>query len=182
VHGDQQFAVANFYLPPQAAGNVLLGSWLAANTTSSSTSSVVTTTHAPKPMTFADILNRPITVDVVQEDLHVAVSLIEEAANQGLPPGSEKLSIKLVGNDLEKAGITQNQAVRNFQQTNLPVRAVLTAICLKAHTPTLTNPKDPAQRLVWAVGPDPTDSQRQSVLITTRTAAQRYKLAPEFGE
>ncbi len=183
VRSDEQQAVANLYLPSYAAPNVLLASWLASNTPAGETVSVAAAPQGTKtPLKFAEILDRPIDVAIVEEDMHAAASLIQELANEGLPAGSEKMTIKLVGTDLEKDGITQNQKLRNFEQRAKPLREILTALCMRAHTPTLTDPKDPGQKLVWALGPNPEDANQKAVLITTRTAAtSRYELAPEFG-
>ncbi len=175
-------AIANMYLPTPAAPNVLLSSWLAAHTPAgeATASATVATASPKKPLKFAEILDAPVNVGIVEEDMHAAAGLIAEIANSSAPEGSEKVVIKLMGNDLQKDGITQNQKLRDFNQKGVPLRQVLTALCMKAHTPTLKDPKDPLQKLVWAIGPNPDNPQEKAVLITTRTGATAFELAPEF--
>jgi hypothetical protein len=47
---------------------------------------------------------------------------------------------------------------------------------------TVTQPSELDQKLVWLIGPDPDDSNKRIVLITTRDGAQRkeYELPAPF--
>ncbi|WP_417750064.1 hypothetical protein [Rosistilla oblonga] len=175
-------AVANFYLPSHAAPNVLLGSWLAMNTPEG-TVSMAAGPAATKPWTVEEMLEKPIKVSFEQEPLHFAGSTVVDEVNNIRPKGSPELKVVIIGNDLQKMGITQNQQIRNFKAEGVKVRDVLTQLVQRANiVKDLTDPADPQQALIWLVGPDPEAPDSKVVLITTRDGAKAagYTLQPEF--
>ena len=99
---------------------------------------------------------------------------------RSLPAGSTAMPIRIIGGDLEKRGITQNQQVRDFDQENQTLADVLTAMVLKANpTQGVSGPEDPEQALVWAID---RQSDPPSIVITTRDAVPgRYELPAIFG-
>ncbi|MEZ6089777.1 MAG: hypothetical protein R3C05_17465 [Pirellulaceae bacterium] len=181
VSDDQ--AVANFYLPSDAASNVLLGSWLALNTPAGTVSMGAGATTAQKPWTIEEMIDKPIKVSFDQEPLHFAGTAVVEEINNIRPKGSPELKVVLMGNDLEKKGITQNQPLRDFRAENMKLRDVLTKLVQQANiVKGLTDPSDPEQALIWLVGPNPEAPNEKVILITTRdgAAAAGYTLMPEF--
>ncbi|QDS89216.1 Protein kinase domain protein [Rosistilla ulvae] len=175
-------AVANFYLPSQAAPNVLLGSWLAMNTPEG-TVSMAAGPAAAKPWTIDEMLEKPIKVSFEQEPLHFAGSTVVDEINNIRPKGSPELKVVILGNDLQKMGITQNQQIRDFKADGVKLRDVLTQLVQRANiVKDLTDPADPKQALIWLLGPDPDETDNQVILVTTRDGAKTagYTLQPEF--
>ena len=73
-----------------------------------------------------------------------------------LPGGSTMPPARIVGGDLQLMGITQNQQVRDFAKTNLPLRTVLTDLVVGANSDkSAVGPSDPKQTLIWVVADDP---------------------------
>ena len=96
-----------------------------------------------------------------------------------------EFAIKIIGNDLEKDGITRNQSIRDFDQDNQTVADILTALVRKANpVTTVKDPSEKDQKLVWLIGPDPENATKQVVLVTTRNAAaaKKYSLPAHFVE
>lgn len=171
-----EHVVANLYLPAPAAPNVLLATLLAANTPTSAAAPTSAPTAA-QPLSLAEMLDRPMSVVFEQESLEAAAATIAELFNEDLPPGNPPLEIQLIGSDLEKAGITQNQQIRDFAYRDQPLRSVLTNLVMRANpVTTVTRPTEEDQKLVWVVSPG-----GEKILITTRTAAKAsYELPKEF--
>lgn len=174
---------ANFYLPAEAAPQVTLAALLALSTPISS-ATAVTSTSPPQPQSLSmqQLLETKLSISFEQESLEFAVSMIGEEFASVLPAGSPRPKITIIGSDLEKSGITQNQQIRNFQMRDAPLREVLTRLVVGANPDkTATSAADAKQSLVWVVDPAAT-SQTPSLLITTRPQAEAkgYQLPPEF--
>ena len=91
--------------------------------------------------------------------------------------------IKILGADLQLGGITQNQSIRDFEARDKTLAEILTAMVMKANPiTTVKAPSEPDQKLIWVVGPDPSDASRNIILITTRDAAAKknYTLPDVF--
>ncbi len=173
----------NFYLPRNAAPQVFVATTLAL---SSSDAPAVASTAAPKPaakvMTTAELLDHPFSVSFEQEALKAAVNVILDEFKRALPEGTPPPAITILGGDLEKSGITQNQQIRNFMLRNRPLREALSELCRQANPDkTVTSLSDPKQSLIWVIDPEATD-QKPSILITTRPIATEkgQKLTKEF--
>ncbi len=169
--------IFNAYLPPLALPQLALGTLLAANTTAT-TATVV----ADKPienLTIEEMLDRPMSVSFGQESLQFAIDTIINEFAAELPDGNQAPAIEIIGGDLQKMGITQNQQVRNFSKQDLPLRTVLTDLMLGANPDrTATGPADPKQALIWVVVDD---GDAAEIKITTREAAKgKYELPKEF--
>ena len=176
--------VANAYLPSKAFPQVALATALAMNTRSEADTAPATVQRA-EAMTVEQILDREMSVSFDQESLEFALEAIVDAFTRSLPPGSTMPPARIVGGDLQLMGITQNQQVRDFAKTNLPLRTVLTDLVLGANSDkTATGPSDPKQTLIWVVSDDPANPGQKEILITTRQAAQskRYEMPREFIE
>jgi len=178
----ETLATANFYLPASAAPQVTLASLLAMSTTAPTAAVAVTATPSPKSMTIEEMLNFNLSISFEQESLEFAVGMIGDEFSTGLPEGVPRPKITIIGGDLEKSGITQNQQVRDFKMRDIPLREVLTKMVAGANPDkTVTKMTEEKQSLVWVVDPASTD-QAPALLITTRpqAAVKGYKLPKEF--
>jgi hypothetical protein len=174
-------ATGNFYLPAAAAPQVTLASLLALSTTPQA-AAVVTTAPAPTTLTVEQMLDTNLSISFEQESLEFAVAMIGDEFSNGLPEGTPRPKITIIGGDLEKSGITQNQQVRDFKMREVPLREALTRLVAGANPDkTVTAMTEEKQSLVWVIDPASTD-QNPSLLITTRpqAAVKGYKLPKEF--
>ena len=177
---DRDTAVANTYLPGNAATQISVATLLAMNTKPGMQAAVAQTTQ--KPLTVEEMLNRPMSVSFDQESLEFAINQIVDEFKQSLPDGSTMPPVRIIGSDLQKNGITQNQQIRNFAKSNVPLRKVLTDLVLGANPDkTSTGPDDPKQSLVWVVVKNADVPGGTEILVTTRDASKdTYELPPEF--
>ncbi|HBJ33777.1 MAG TPA: hypothetical protein DDZ51_03230 [Planctomycetaceae bacterium] len=175
-------ATGNFYLPAAAAPQVTLASLLAMSTTPQAAAVVATTTPTSTVLTVEQMLDTNLSISFEQESLEFAVAMIGDEFSTGLPEGTPRPKITIIGGDLEKSGITQNQQVRDFKMREVPLREALTRLVAGANPDkTVTAMTEEKQSLVWVVDPASTD-QSPSLLITTRpqAAVKGYKLPKEF--
>ena len=173
--------VANTYLPAQAASQVTLATVLAMNTPSSG-GAAVAKVQPTRALTVDEMLDRKMSVSFDQQSLEFAIDEIVTAFKESLPAGSTMPPVRIVGGDLQLMGITQNQQVRDFEKSDLPLRTVLTDLVLGANPDkSATGPKDPKQALIWVVAEDSDSPGNKVILVTTRQAAQgKYDLPREF--
>ncbi len=171
-------AIANAYLPSEAATNILLASWIAwqdGATLASDAAAVASPTamtEAAKPLTLDEYLGRSIKLSFDQEPIEVALKLVGDEANANLPAGTPPWRFELDGGAFEKAGITRNQQLRDFKHVDKPVREALTAIAKRGNpVTTVTDTRDKDQRLIWVVRDDPQQPGQKLVSLTTREAA-----------
>jgi hypothetical protein len=174
--------VANVYLPTRAFSQVTLASLLAMNTPPSS-GVAPTFVETQPPLSLEEMLNLEMTVSFDQESLEFALEAIVSAFEESLPPGSTMPPARIIGGDLELAGITQNQQVIDFSKADVPLRGVLTDLVVGANPDkSAQGPADPKQALIWVVADDPANPGQPAILITTRQAAEtkNYALPSEF--
>jgi hypothetical protein len=138
--------VANTRLPAAAAHNIALAAELALGRFRGG---IVAEPAAPPPEPAAARLRRRIDLGFARDTLARAVELLAEEV--GVP-------IRIRGDDLERAGITQNQSFA-LDETDQQAEAVLRSILSKA---------DPAGSLVWVLRDR---DGVEWVEITTREAA-----------
>src|SRR5690606_2889768 len=134
-------------------------------------------------MSIEQLLDTKLSISFEQESLEFAVAMIGEEFAGSLSEGAAGPKITILGGDLEKSGITQNQQVRDFQMRDVPLRDVLTRLVVGANPDkTASSPTDEKQSLVWVVDPD-SSPQSPALLITTRpqAAAKGYPLPREFS-
>ena len=162
---DGRRAIANFALPIEAAHNLVMAVDLAVHTVSSEP----TTTIATSALTIQQLLNVKLSIDIPQTSLEFAVrDLAEIVADKT----KEKLTIQIIGGDLQKEGITRNQQIRNFQVTDESVADILTRLVMRANpVTTVQEPNEIDQKLVWATVENADPAAGQVILITTRSAA-----------
>ena len=185
VENDQ--AVINAVLPGVAAHNLVLGGELLVSTGAGGGASVAAVGPTPTkaaPKTLAEALLLKTTFTFAQQSLEFAMRDLAIDATDQLKGSGVEFAIKIMGGDLEKDSITRNQSIRDFDEKDKSFAEILTALVRKANPdPSAKGPDDPAQNLVWAIGPDPDDANKQIILITTRAAAEtnKYTLPPVFA-
>jgi hypothetical protein len=129
-------------------------------------------------LTVDQYLGRPIRLSFDQEPIEVALRLIGEEANDGLPAGTPQLRFALDGDAFEKAGITRNQQLSNFNIDLQPVRAALTEVAKRGNpVTTVTDTREEDQKLIWVLADDPESPGNQMVSLTTRAAATAAGIA-----
>ncbi len=179
----QTVPTLNFYMPADAGPQVILASALALS--SPTTSGQVAVVPEPTAMPIMGIeqqLDLPFSVSFDQESLEFAVAMIRDEFSRVIPAGSTPPTITIVGGDLEKSGITQNQQIRDFRMRDKPLREALCELVRQANPDkTVTELSQAKQTLVWAIDPASTPSA-PAILITTRPAAatKGISLSREF--
>ncbi|MCH2610516.1 MAG: protein kinase [Pirellulales bacterium] len=178
---ENKLAVINFAVPLHATPNLIAGAELAIASEPGAAITVVTPTGMT-PTNMDELLAYKSSVDIPQQDLEFAVKDIEDDIKESLPELDFPFAIKIIGNDLRTDGITRNQAIRDYLATNVSLKEILTGLVLKANPDATEGPADPAQKLIWVIGPDPDDDSRQIILLTTRKAAEtkEYELPSVF--
>ncbi|TWT81779.1 Serine/threonine-protein kinase pkn5 [Planctomycetes bacterium CA13] len=175
-----QSAVCNVYLPDRAASQIGLASLFAMHTTETMQGSVA---ESPaKAVSLEELLSQKMSVSFDQESLEFGVNIIVDQFVESLPASVEMPPVRIVGSDLQKMGITQNQQIRDFSKIDLSFRRVLTDLLLGANPDkTATGSHDPKQSLIWVVVDDAENIGNKEILITTRQAAAgKYELPAEF--
>ena len=173
-------AVTNLYLPTEASAQVGLATLFALNTKPSAGG--LAKTAPAETLSIEQMLDRPMSVSFGQESLEFAVRAVVDEFEYSLPQGNQLPPVRIFGGDLETMGITQNQQIRDFVKSDVPLRQVLTDLVVAANPDkTASGPADPKQALVWVVAEDAA-SDEQVILITTRQAAAQkgYDLPAEF--
>lgn len=173
---------ANFYLPAEAAPQVSLAAVLALSTpeVSPAVAVVVAESTPMAPMTAEQMIDAHLSVSFDQESLEFAVANIRDEFIRTLPAGATPPTIKIIGGDLEKLGITQNQQIRNFTISDKALRDALSELVRQANPDkSATGLTDEKQTLVWVVD---STAATPTILITTRPAAiaKTLKLTKEF--
>ncbi|MDX1927780.1 MAG: hypothetical protein SFV81_14755 [Pirellulaceae bacterium] len=181
-------AIANAYLPSEAAANILLSTWIASQdgATLASDAPAETVAAAPtaKPLSIEEYLARTIKLSFDQEPIETALRLVGDEANANLPAGTPQLRFALDGGAFERAGITRNQQLRDFKHVDLPMRDALTAIAKRGNpVTTVKDTHEEDQRLIWVVRDDPENPGKQMISLTTRAeaAAKNIVLPTEFA-
>lgn len=178
---DQEQAVVNGRLPEQAAHNLFLGGELVLSSTPGTQTQVAQPDTPRGPSSLEQLLGMPVDLSFDQQSLEFAIADLEASVK-----GSYRLSfpfaIKIIGQDLERDGITRNQQIANFNGSGLTLEQSLTALVRKANPTSEEDPTSDDQKLVWVVAADPEKPAEQIVLITTRkaSATKRFSLPAVF--
>ena len=174
--------VANTYLPANALSQLTVATLLAMNTKPGGDVVGIAVDAPAKKLSMEELLARKMSVSFEQESLEFAIDAIIGDYKRKLPAGNTMPSVRIVGSDLQKMGITQNQQVRDFSKSNVSLRSVLTDLVVKANPDkSATGPRDPKQALIWVVAEDPENPGKQVILVTTRQAAEKkYQVPTEF--
>ena len=174
--------IGNAWLPPNAAQNLLSASEL----TMTFSESFAVAEQKQLPNSIEELLAEKRSLNVTNPpDLNVLLSDIRAEIVDDYPGLGFSFRIKLIGGDLQKDGITQNQRPGPLAITDQPLSAILTQIMTSANPDkTISGPADPNCKLVWVVAQDPDDEANKAILITTRAAAEEkgYSLPGVFVE
>ena len=163
--------IANAWLPPDAAQNLIAASEL--------TLAFADTVAPPEmvdakrtPQTIEELLASKRSLNIANPpDLNILLSELASDINDDFPDMPFPLKIKLMGNDLQKEGITQNQRPGALAFEDLALSDILTKIMTSANpSKDITGPSDPNCKLVWVVVDDEGTNNKQ-VAVTTRAAA-----------
>ena len=165
---DDGSVTANAYLPANPFAQLGMTGVLLASAPEKPTAAERVAGRA-EPKTAEEMLAVPMTIAFAQEALKPAVeSVVAEFARE-LADGIMPPTIEIRGGDLQKNGITQNQQIRDFEQTERPLGEVLTALVMAANPDkTVTAASQPEQMLVWVLDPA---AESPTIFITTRDAA-----------
>ena len=179
---EQGHAMINVAMQPTAAHNLVLGGELCLASTPGA-EVVVADTPPSGPQSIDEVLTHKFSVDIPQNDLELAVKDIVNDVRDTLSSLPFEFNIKIIGPELKLEGITRNQAVRDFKATDKPLSEILTGMVSKANPdPSVKDPSQPAQKLIWVVAEDPDKAGNRIILITTRKDAEeeKYSLPKPF--
>ena len=179
-HGE---VVANCWLPPMAAHNLIAASELVVSFSSGS-EGTRTPAIVSGPRTIEELLTEKRDLVIANPpDLNVLMKNIETEVNDDFPDLPFPFRIRMLGADLEEQGITKNQRPGELNINQLPLGDILTAIMVGANpAKDISGPADPNCQLIWVIAEDPDSIGEKAVLITTRTAANQksYELPQAF--
>lgn len=164
--------VANAWLPPDATHNLVAASELTlAFADSVAAESLVANRRSPQ--TIEELLATPRSLNLANPpDLNILLTQLADDINDDFPDMPFQLKISLLGNDLQKEGITQNQRPGALRFENLTLAEMLTQIMVSANPDkNISGPADPECKLVWVVDED-VDEDVRRIAITTRAAAE----------
>ena len=176
---ERQLVVANCWLSPMAAHNLLAGAELAL---SLGDATMIPDAIAPikksSPQTLEELLAMPRSLSVTTNpDLNQLLLAISTEVNEQFPEMPFKLRIELAGTDLAKEGITQNQRPGDFTADQKPLSAILTEIMLRANPDkSAKSANDPNCKLVWVITVAPNNPAERIIQVTTRSAASERGL------
>ena len=163
--------IANAWLPPDAAQNLIAASEL--TLTFANTFAPPEVADAKKtPQTIEELLASQRSLNIANPpDLNILLSELASDINDDFPDMPFRFKIKLMGNDLQKEGITQNQRPGPLAFKDLALSDILTKIMTSANpSKDITGPADPNCKLVWVLV-DEEGTKNKQVAVTTRAAA-----------
>jgi hypothetical protein len=179
-HGE---VVANCWLPPMAAHNLIAASELVISFSAGTTGSTAVEASSG-PQTLAELLAEKRNLKVANPpDLNLLMSDIESDVNEDYRRLPFKFRIRLMGSHLEEEGITKNQRPGELDLQQQSLGEILTSIMVGANpSKDISGPGDPNCKLIWVIAEDPDEPGSQAVLITTRkaAAANSYVLPDDF--
>ncbi len=181
VAAEGEGVIANCWLPSSAIHNLVAGAELAMAV---GPGTVETVALAEMPASLDQLLQTRRTLRITNSpDLRL---LLEDFQNEVRGDFSElpfEFNIRLMGDDLQVDGITQNQRPGNLDLVDKSIAEILTEIMLKANPDkNATGTRDEKCKLLWVVADDPESPGNQAVLVTTRNAAatKGYDLPAAF--
>ena len=176
--------IANCWLPPMAAHNIVGGTELLLNYANGTNASTPITRPNQGPDSLEQLLEMRRDLNVTTNpDLNILLADLQSEITDDLGEMPFPFEIRLLGNDLLAEGITKNQRPGEFDLKQKTLAEILTEIMTRANpTKDISGPEDPNCKLIWVVGPDPDQPDKNIILITTRAAAadKGYKLPSVF--
>lgn len=181
---ERQLVIANAWLPPMAAHNLLAASELALSLGDAAAVPMAENQSQSAPQSLEELLALPRSLAVTTNpDLNLLLQGIATEVNEQFPELPFKFKIELAGTDLAKEGITQNQRPGDFTAEQRPLSAILTEIMVRANPDkSATEASNPNCKLVWVIALDPNNPAERIIQVTTRAAAQErgLTLPPDF--
>ena len=174
--------VANCWLSPMAAHNLLAASELAISFASGGSPSATAATTGPKTLDELLAMKRDLNI-ANPPDLNVLLADLQTEVLDDIGKIPFTFNIRLIGSDLEADGITKNQRPGELVIEQKSLGEILTAIMVGANPDKdISGAKDPNCKLIWVVADDPENPGQQAILITTRKAAAQksYSLPAAF--
>ena len=179
-HGE---VIANCWLAPMAAHNLIAASELVMSFSSGNTSRNRTeASQGPATLTELLAIKRDL-ISANPPDLNLLMAEIETDIQDEFRNLPFRFSIRMLGSDLEQKGITKNQRPGELNLRQMPLGDILTAIMVGANPDKdISGPADPNCQLIWVIAEDPESPGDQAILITTRAAAEEraYELPAAF--
>jgi serine/threonine protein kinase len=177
--------VANAWLPPMAAHNLISAAELAVYfSAGGSAVNPAVAGGSATPQTWEQLLEMKRDLNVANPpDLNLLLTDLQNEIRDEFPDLPFSFRIRLMGSDLQLAGITQNQRPGELRIQQKTLGNILTDIMTSANpAKDISGPEDPRCQLVWVIADDPEQPGEKSVLITTRNAAAEkgYALPPAF--
>ena len=176
----------NCWLPPMAVHNLIAVAEMATSFSSgvNQVAEVNDSSRPSVPQSISELLDRPRDLTVnTNPDMNILLESIRQEVIDDYGELPFEFNIRLLGNDLSKEGITQNQRPSDFEVKQTSLSEILTQIMVRCNPKKdISGASDPECKLVWVVGDDPNSPGNQAILITTRSAAQAngYKLPNAF--
>ncbi len=174
--------VANCWLPPMAAHNLIAATEHAISFSAGTGGSVAPVYSGPKTLDELLALKRDLNI-ANPPDLNVLIADLQTEIKDDLGKLPFEFNIRLIGGDLEKDGITKNQRPSELVIEQKSVAEILTSIMIAANpSKDISGANDPMCKLIWVVSDDPENPGQKAVLITTRAAAaaKSYQIPPAF--
>ena len=176
--------VANSWLPGAAVHNIVAGTELFLTVGYSPTAEQEVVT-ASVPASIEELLQMPRDLSIATNpDLIVLLNNLQQEIRDDFAALPFDFEIRLIGADLSKEGITQNQRPSDIDMQQQPLSKILTEIMVKANPDkNITGPDDPNCKMVWVLEADPDEPDRKIIMITTRGAAEEkgYTLPEDFS-
>ena len=163
--------IANTWLPPDAAQNLVAASELTLAFANSVAPAEIANAK-PTPKTIEELLASKRSLNIANPpDLNILLTELASDVNDDFPGMPFQFKITLLGNDLQKEGITQNQRPGPLAFDDMALEDILTKIMTSANPDKdITGPADPNCKLVWIIVSDE-ETKTQSLAVTTRAAA-----------
>ena len=161
--------VANVSLPKMAAHNLVLGTELAL--ASRLARGAAGNNARAVELSLDEILAKKMSLAIQQQSLEFAIRDFSTLVNDSIEGAGGKFVVRIIGADLQLDGITRNQQIRNFNESDKTVAELLSELCRRANPVTAAALNHPDQKLVWVMGEDPNNPNNRAVLLTTRKAA-----------
>ena len=174
--------VANCWLSPMAAHNLLAASELVISFASGGNASAPAENTGPKTLEELMAMKRDLNI-ANPPDLNVLMADLQSEVQDDFGKLPFDFNIRLIGGDLEADGITKNQRPGELVIEQKSLGEILTTIMVGANPDKdISGPQDPNCKLIWVVADDPENPGQKAILITTRKAAAQksYSLPAAF--
>ncbi len=184
INIEDRDVIVNCWLPPMAAHNIAAATELVLSFSDSVIDTTSETKNRKIPQTIEELLATPRDLTVsTRPDLILLISSLQNEIRDDYRNLPFPFEIRMMGSDLGKEGITQNQRPNDFEVKQKPLSDILTEIMVQANPDrSISGPRDPKCNLIWVIADDPKAPGRRIILVTTRKAAEEnaYDLPAAF--